>query len=284
MNRRMRSVQRHGFRVLLLLLPMAVFAESATTQREHTSGIAGEWSPREDTEPALLINEPMYLVVGRDGEDIKARLQFSFKYRMLDTDGSIVKHASWLAPLHLGYTQTTLWNLSADSSPFEDSSYRPSLFLEFVNIERWGMPDLLRLGYEHESNGQDGEDSRSVDTLFVFPAWETQVAGRHLVAGVKVFAYLARGSETSDIENYRGYVDLIIRYGKEDSWLMTSMWRHGTENRLRVQIDLSYPIRNRFFAHSGGYFFIQTMHGYEESLITYDQRKHTVRLGFAIVR
>ena len=116
-------------------------------------------------EPALSVNEPMYFVIG---SRTTARFQFSFKYRLFDPDSLPVEWFSPLSGLHFGYTQTSLWSLGEDSAPFHDTSYRPSLFWQSASLGKGGLtPDLLRGGYEHESNGKDGTSSRSIDTLFV---------------------------------------------------------------------------------------------------------------------
>lgn len=274
--------------LLTLVLPGAAFAEEAAISYPNArrANPVGEWRPGGATDQtALSINEPMYFVVGGDGGDTLARFQFSFKYRMFDAEGAVLRHAPWLERLHFGYTQTALWNLSADSKPFEDSSYRPSFFWEFRKPRTGAIPDFLRAGYEHESNGQGGEDSRSIDTLFVFPAWEIDMGERSLFVGTKLYAYLNQDEWNSDIEDYRGYGDLILRYGKEDGWLTAVLWRYGMEDRHTVQVDLSYPIRKPFLARAGGYFYLQAFHGYGMSLLRYNQDQDlAVRLGFAIVR
>lgn len=283
-----RMAHAAGMVILLLLTARMVCAadKPQEDQQVRRSSVVGEWRPGEVAEqPVLTINEPMYFVAGRDGGETRARFQFSFKYRLFDADGYLVKYLSWLEKLHLGYTQTSLWNLSADSAPFEDSSYRPSFFWEFERIRSGVLPDLLRFGYEHESNGQGGDDSRSIDTLFILPAWEEQLRERHLAVGVKLYVYLDQAGENRDIENYRGYGDLILRYGSEDSWLAAVLWRHGARHKDTLQVDLSYPLRKKFLARAGGYLYLQAFHGYGESLLSYDQQQSMeVRLGFAIVR
>lgn len=258
---------------------------TASGQNSGTPAVVGDWNPRESGESALAINEPMYFVVGKNDGDVRARFQFSFKYRLFDTQADGSKWTAALARLHLGYAQRSLWNLSADSKPFEDTSYRPSLFWERLEQRHDAMPDFLRYGYEHESNGQSGDDSRSIDTLFVFPAWQTRLAGRDLIVGIKSYLYLAQGSENGDIEDYRGFADLILRYGNTDGWLVAAQWQHGTANKDSLQLDLSYPVRQDFFARCGGFIFIQTFYGYGESLRTYDEKQDVnVRIGFALVR
>lgn len=227
----------------------------------------------------------MYFVGGRDVGETTGRFQFSFKYRLFDADGVVAQYARWLEKLSFGYSQTSLWNLSADSAPFEDSSYRPSFFWEFRKNRSGALPNFLRDGYEHESNGQGGEDSRSIDTLYILPAWAMGIWGRSFSIAPKLYLYLDQETENADIEDFRGYVDLNLRYGNEDSWLMAALWRHGVDHKNTVQLDFSYPIRKRFLARAGGYFYLQAFHGYGESLLSYNQKQDLqVRLGFAIVR
>lgn len=290
------QIRYHFFVLLVLLVPAGLWAnpeEPVSGRDAGRNSVMGQSNPLENgEEPALWINEPMYFVLGRNDGDTRARFQFSFKLRMFDNGSVLIRNAPWLEKLHLAYSQTSLWNLSAASSPFEDTSYRPSFFWEFPKPQIRTLPELLRFGYEHESNGQgdepDGQGrsrSRSIDTLFIFPFWTTQVGGRTLVAGPKVYGYVSKGHENQDIARYRGHTDLIVRYGNEDSWLVNALWRHGTENHNTVQLDLSYPFRKKFFSRTGGYFYVQTFSGYGESLLTYDQRQDfTVRFGFAIVR
>ncbi len=277
--------------IILLRIPAIVIAADNTNvvnkEISHSSAI-GEWNPRKDgDEPAFYINEPMYFVVGRHDGDTKARFQVSFKYRLFEKDGIVVEKLPWLEKLHFAYTQTSMWNLSSNSTAFEDTSYRPSFFWEFqnINIQVKNMPDFLRIGYEHESNGQGGDKSRGINTLFIFPAWIIQAGGRDLAVGTKLYVYITRDSENADIEKYRGYADLVVRYGREDSWFIAAMWRYGIDNKNTIQLDISYPVRKKIFARTAGYFYIQSFYGYGETLLTYNQKQDiNVRFGFAIVR
>jgi outer membrane phospholipase A len=77
--------------------------------------------------------------------------------------------------------------LGANSTPFRDISFRPSLFWQGAIPGEGLMPDMLRAGYEHESNGKDGVNSRSVNTLFAQPVWRTGFSdGRTLIFAPKV--------------------------------------------------------------------------------------------------
>lgn len=249
-----------------------------------------EWRLAEDPaeEDALTIYEPMYFVAGgsaTEGGDVTARFQISFKYRMFSEDGAIVDWLPWLEKFHLGYTQTSLWNLTAESKPFEDTNYKPSFFWEFSTPQFGWKPDYWRFGYEHESNGQAEATSRSIDMLFVQPAWGFRLGDEDLVFSPKFYTYLNRGEENEDIIDFRGRADITVRYGSEDSFLASMTTRYGLSDKGSLQLDLSYPIRQPIFSRAGGYIYLQIFHGYGESLVTYDQKEDlNVRLGFAIVR
>lgn len=263
--------------LILALLSMPVWA-----------GIAnGASSTQQSEEPvaALSVNEPIYFVAG-GSDKLKARFQFSFKYRIFEEDGTLLKKAPWLASLHFAYTQTSLWNLSDDSAPFEDSSYRPSFFFDIQgNNELSLMPAFVRTGYEHESNGQADEESRSMDTAYIWPFWGGQYRGRDWFVAPKIWTYLVKGGENPDISKYRGYSEIYFQYGNEDSWLIATKFRPGRLSHSAYQVELSWPTRKAIFSRTGGFLFLQYFDGYGESLLNYNERSdRQIRIGFAIVR
>lgn len=239
-------------------------------------------------EPALRTNEPMYIVFGRREDTTTAKFQLSFKYRILDERSYIGRLVPPLAKLHFGYTQTSLWDLSSDSKPFDDTSYRPSFF--YLEPAAWTSADgrhnlAFDGGFEHESNGQADEESRSINTLYVRPTWRTLLDNRHYFSiAPKIWYYLQR-YETFPIERYRGYFDLNVRIGKVDGLQLSTNYRKGTTTMGAVQVELSYPIRRPFFADAGGYLFFQYFNGYGETLLDYNVKGPAqYRFGFAIVR
>jgi outer membrane phospholipase A len=236
-------------------------------------------------EPGLSVNEPMYFVLGGNGDDFTARFQLSFKYRLLDPDSLPVEWFPPLAGLHFGYTQTTLWDLGEDSAPFRDTSYRPSLFWQGTLSGQGWMPTLLRTGFEHESNGKDEANSRSLNLLFAQPAWHMAFAdGKSLIFAPRFHGYLDK-DDNPDIQRYRGHVDWIFRYGHENGWLLTGQLRRGAADHGSAQLDLTYPLRRPLFARTGGFLHFQLFKGYGESLLDYNvEQDLQARVGISIVR
>jgi len=240
--------------------------------------------PMPENEPALSVYEPNYVVAGlRNGQS--ARFQFSFKYRLFDPESTPVQWMRSLGKLHFGYTQTSLWDLSASSKPFYDTSYRPTLFWQSKLDESTTGPSYLRSGYEHEFNGKDDASSRSVDIIYIQPVLRKDFAdGDTLFFAPRFYAYLDR-TDNPDIARYRGYVDWIARYGDERGWLLSSRIRTGTAGYGSAQFDLSAPLRKPLFSRTGGFLYFQLLSGYGESLLDYNQKGLTqLRVGFAIVR
>jgi len=237
-------------------------------------------------EPALSANEPTYFVVGNNNErGNDARFQISFKYRPFDPEGSVAQFAPFLSNVYFAYTQTTLWDLGENSSPFRDTSYRPSMFYRWVGKGRGLFPDEWRVGAEHESNGQAGLDSRSINTSYIRPTWNFDFDnGKRLSFFPKFHQYLDK-DENSDIQRYRGYTDWQLRYGREDGLVLGGLYRLGTGGYSTAQLDLSYPVSDRIFARTGTFLHLQLFSGYGETLLDYNRDSDTqVRIGLSIAR
>jgi phospholipase A1 len=237
-------------------------------------------------EPALSAHEPTYFVVG-DSSDrgADARFQLSFKYRLFDPEGIFGRFSPLFSNLYFTYTQTSLWDLGEDSSPFRDTSYRPGLFYKWAGSDKFLLPDEWRVGVEHESNGRSDLDSRAIDTAYLIPSWHTDMAnGRRFSFMPKIYHYIDK-NENRDIQRYRGYVDWVARYGREDGLVLNGLYRQGTGGYATGQLDVSYPISERIFARTGSFVYLQLFSGYGETLLDYDHERDTqIRLGISISR
>lgn len=239
-----------------------------------------------EDEPPLSVNEPMYFVLGSDNErGLDSRFQLSFKYRPFDPGARVAQYFPALSNLYFAYTQTSLWDMGADSSPFKDTSYRPSLYYQWLGSGQGLAPAEWRAGVEHESNGRDGADSRSLNIAFIRPTWHIDFANsRRLTLSPRFYHYLEK-SENDDIHRYRGYVDWQARFGREDGAMMTALYRHGTGGFSATQLDFSYPVSDKLFGRTGTFVHLQLFEGYGETLIDYNQYEDVqLRLGLSLAR
>ncbi|MGH8782655.1 phospholipase A [Paraburkholderia sp.] len=230
--------------------------------------------------------EPMYFGVGRNG-DTTARFQFSFKYRILMPDDLHSK--AFVDNLYFAYTQTSIWDLSADSKPFRDTSYEPQLFY-YLPDTGWRSSWFTRMGIAagigHESNGKAGSDSRSINIAFVRPTWEFgDLSANHLTVSPKFYYYLEK-SDNPDIADYRGYVDLLVKYGSPDGLQLATTLRKGTKHWYgSVDTQLTYPVAKLLGSAWGGYLWVGYFNGYGEDILDYNNRQHWIaRIGYSIAR
>ncbi|CAM2159566.1 phospholipase A1/A2 [Paraburkholderia tropica] len=234
----------------------------------------------------LSYYEPMYVGVGKNG-DTTARFQLSFKYRIIMPDD--LRSKGFFDNLYFAYTQNSIWDLSATSAPFRDTSYMPQLFY-YIPDTGWKSDWFTRMGIAagvgHESNGQSGAASRGINIVFVRPTWEFgNVDDYHVTVSPKLYYYLSK-SDNEDIADYRGYMDLLIKYGSPDGWQLATTLRKGTKHGYgSVDAQLTYPLSRLISSKWGGYLWIGYFNGYGEDLLDYNQRQHWVaRIGYSIAR
>lgn len=233
----------------------------------------------------LSFNEPMYIMFGaHDGAN--AKFQISFKYRIFE--GEDPNSKSVLDNLYFAYTQFSLWDLAGDSRPFKDTNYRPSLYyyLSDTGVKNGVLSRLsVATGFEHESNGRSGDESRGVNTLFVKPTmYFGDQTDWHWRVAPKLYAYVGK-SDNEDIAHYRGYMDLNIAYGKPDSWELAATLRKGTRKGYgSVDTQLTYPL-SRLLPGTAGFLMAGFFYGYGESLLYYNQKTPwQFRIGYALSR
>lgn len=228
--------------------------------------------------------EPNYFSAGSRGPT-NARYQVSLKFRFFNPETK----TPFLEKIFFGYSQNSIWDLSSDSKAFRDSTYRPSLFFLDDTISQWTFKQTklgLQGGFEHESNGKDGADSRSLNIAFVRPTLTFPLQGNYFIlVSPKIYDYLEK-EDNPDIAEYRGYVDLLLKVGERDGWQLATTLRKGTRHEAySVQFDASFPLKNATFGNLGGYLHLQYFNGYGESLIDYNERvRPQFRIGLMITR
>jgi phospholipase A1 len=232
-------------------------------------------------------HEPMYFVYG--GDQPAAKFQLSLKYRILNDGGPLATGFPALKGLHVAYTQRSLWDITADSSPFYDTSYMPELMFESLAADTGKHSGVTWLGYQaafqHESNGRDGATSRSLNTFYFRPML---VIGDpedwRLILRAKFFFYLGSLGNNPDIRQYRGYSELRAIIGKANRLSVSLTGRVGEKfDKGSLQVDVSYP--TEFLTGNFAiYLLAQYWTGYGESLRDYNQRSDKLRLGFSLAR
>jgi len=207
----------------------------------------------------------------------------------LSDSGVLAAGVPALRGLHLAYTQRSLWDIQAKSSPFFDTSYMPEIIGEWQAARSLNPGPVQWLGQQlslqHESNGRDGPTSRSVNIVYYRPGvLFGDINGWNLILSPKIYAYVGDLSNNPDIAKYRGYGEFRAAFGKNERFGLSFTGRLGEHfNKGSMQFDLTLPMRSRLIDFAS-YFMVQYFDGYGESLLEYNQHSSTVRAGFSLVR
>ncbi|HHY85417.1 MAG TPA: hypothetical protein GYA07_07760 [Verrucomicrobia bacterium] len=232
--------------------------------------------------------EPFYFLAGTKSPN--AKFQISFKYRLFNEDGLLARKVPLLKGFHLAYSQTSLWDWNAPSAPFFDSSYRPEFLFSWDRLAGDDRIDWFQLdvqgGLQHESNGRDGANSRSLNIAYFRPRLVLgRDTGPQLTLTPRVWAYVGDLSDNPDIEDYRGYADLRAAVGWKRGLQVSALGRIGDHlDHGSVTVDATYPLMQQPGGSLSIYLHVQYFTGYGESLLQYNQRSEILRVGISLYR
>jgi phospholipase A1/A2 len=274
-------------RVALQVTPRDT-SSNATWNAPAAAAGASEGTALIDKPPPLAVSvyEPVYFIVGGDG-GLNAKFQISLRFRLFDDRGRLARQLPWIDDLYLSFSQTALWDLGELSKPFKDSSYRPRLFYANYDLARF-LDGKLRVGIEsglgHESNGKEGEDSRSYNMLYARPTLTFgDPDGFRAYFAPLIHNYIAE-SDNPDIDDYRGYVDWLAGVGSKGGLDFWGVLRKGTRSDYgSIELNASYPLSKLSGGDLTGWLLLQYFNGYGESLLDYNRKLDSqLRLGIAI--
>jgi len=236
----------------------------------------------------LSAYQPIYFLFGIDPGIEKSKFQVSFKYKLFNDPFDSQMVNGFVDGFHLAYTQTSYWDLSSDSKPFDDTSYKPELFYLIPKIDMntsWIKAFGIQTGFQHESNGQDGDISRSTNFAYIEPRMGFSLSEQYfLVIAPKVWAYVGNDDDTNpDLSKYRGYFNFQAKIGNPKGFVLDTNTRWA-EKGPSFQADLSYPLTFLFSNKLNLYLHFQYFNGYAERLIEYQKKEEILRIGFSLTR
>lgn len=205
-------------------------------------------------------------------DNVEAKFQISLKTLLWHEVFSPRSHL-WVA-----YTQENWWQLYHTSAPFRETNYQPEVFLTFDNDWRIGgyTNTLLGVGFNHQSNGQGGELSRSWNRIIGSAIFERRRMSLQLRAWYRVPEREA-DDDNRDIDNYLGYGDVTgIWKWREHEFALRLRNNLRSENRGAVEVEWTFPLNARFKG------YIQLFNGYGESLIDYDHNVTRIGIGISM--
>ena len=165
----------------------------------------------------------------------------------------------------VAYTQISLWNFYAHSSPFYDNTYIPGLYARKVWKEDDGFPlRTLIIGAEHRSNGRDDEYSRSLNYGLISYArsWRS---GLVLQANLHIGPGWYGDKLGWDLPlKYYGLLQMSATYttpSKGWEFLVSASPLYNS-SIANVTAEIARRIGSK---HNNPYFFVQFHYGYDEA-------------------
>lgn len=228
-----------------------------------------------DYGPFFGLYKDTYFIVGTKVPGIPnaynsdVKFQISFAIRLTNAV------LPWNSYLFLSYTQKTFWNVFQESLPMGDINFNPSLGWSkpFFNQNRY--VGKLSLILEHESNGRDGDASRSWNKV--------SIAGmafidEWLMVHAKFWIPIVDGQNNKDIVKYCGIYQsgvLITTPDKKFGFGITWIKRGNFKLDFNTIWEFSWRISKKTNIN----LFAQYYNGYGEDLLHYNQFRSMLRVG-----
>lgn len=184
----------------------------------------------------------------------------------------------WGTYLYLFYSQKVFWNVLENSMPMPDLNFNPGLGLCKPLFAYDRFIGKLTLMIEHESNGKDGDASRS---------WNKVSLGANIMVDPNVMVHgkfwipIVDGMNNKDILRYSGIYQTGVQMMSNDrrfNGSVTLVKRKGWNLNYNTILELGM----RMWKGANEYFFVQYYNGYGEGLLEYKQFHSQLRFGIQI--
>jgi len=246
-------------RIALIIAALLLGSISAFSAGTDSTAVAEKHHFIDTFKPMYLVSGfPMSEKIDANSSDIK--FQLSFKATLFrDLWGKEFD-------FFVGYTQNSIWQFYAHSSPFYDNTYMPGAYISFpLKSKKTGNTYAnILTGYEHRSNGRDDIYSRSINYAFV--------TYTHFLPHDITLQATARVGDS-----WYGDTHSMVLYTKYVGFLQLAANYTTPQKGLDVMVSVS-PLFNRSIAnataeigcrlgkkHNNPYLFVQYHYGYDES-------------------
>ena len=197
--------------------------------------------------------------------DVKFQLSVALRiWRMTDTSEMLFT-----------YTQRSFWDIYRESGPFRENESNPGLWFSWRPVQ--GI--RLMFGLEHESNGFDGDRSRSWNYVSVGCVWAAHERWR---VGVRAwYGYYDRKNCPSWFR-YRGYGMFWVTYHTLNERLSATVLVNPSNwfRNYNLQGEVSWRLSRR--SSYSPALFIRCDAGYAETMLSYNRYSSMVRIGISL--
>lgn len=261
---------------IMLLAPIPAFAQilPAPNDEEFEDSIKKDMS----LGPYFGLYKDNYFSVGTVFPGKPTRTNSDVKFQVSISQRLTNNVLPWGTFLFLFYTQKTFWNVFENSMPMRDMNFNPGIGLTKPFFIKGRYSGKLSLIVEHESNGRDGDASRSWNKISL--AGSVLVTPWLMVHG-KFWYPIVDGMNNKDILRYSGIYQMGCEVSAHDRryiWALTYIKRQGWNLNANISLEFSM----RLFKQDNQYLFFQFYNGYGENMLDYSQFHSRLRVGISI--
>ena len=261
--------------VMMALVGLPLMAQITTKQEVlNADSIVNDF----DSRPAFGIYKDTYFVGGTAlntkptefNSDVK--FQISFRHRLTKSILPLHSH------LFLQYSQKAIWNVFEESLPFHDLNFNPGIGVQNLVVYNGKLVGNGTIMLEHESNGRDGEASRSWNKVSV--SYAAVIDPRLEVYG-KTWIPIIDGQQNKDILKYCGIFQVGSQFISADRrWVadVTFVKRQGWNLNFNTILNVGF----RFSKRDNQYLMLHFYDGYGENLLDYNKYHCRLRIGLLI--
>ena len=203
----------------------------------------------------------------RTNSDVKFQISLSIRL----TNATL----PWGTYLYLFYTQKTFWNVFEESLPMHDMNFNPGIgwTKPFFSKDRYiGKMTLI---VEHESNGRDGDESRSWNRISLAGS---AIVNDCLMVHAKYWIPIIDSGNNADILKYAGLFQVGFNLSSRDKrWQggMTFVKRKGNFFNWNTVAEVSWRVSKKTNVN----IFAQYYNGYGENLLDYNKFHSRLTVG-----
>ncbi len=177
--------------------------------------------------------------------------------------------------LFFTYRQISFWDIYQDSFPFRETNYNPSLGIGHLTFDENDKANGgLWLAFEHQSNGRDGENSRSWNyfSLLYYKSFSEKFH-----ASISAWAPIGTKDGNQDLLEYIGYGELTTIWRPADILFVEGKFRKALRADWRGSAQISVNLR--YSKSTNQFIYLQYFVGQGESLIDYQSNSNFLRIG-----
>lgn len=258
------------------LLPLKAHAQilGVPNQTEFTDSLKNEFLHA----PYFGLYKDNYFTVGTvvgkmpDKHNSDVKFQLSIAQRITKTTLPLNSY------LFIAFTMKTMWNVFEKSMPMRDLNFNPGIGWSFPFFSKGRYAGKFTLLLEHESNGRDGEESRSWNKISFCGS---TMVNEWLMVHSKFWIPIVDGENNMDILKYSGIFQggfAVTTPNKRFGWALTLVKRQGWNLNFNTIIEFNWKI----LPNDNQYLFAQYYNGYGENMLDYNQFHSRLRVGMVI--